>query len=92
MTTKKTETEVIETVEAAEPVETDPWKIMVDVKLPRAGANEEKSVFFSLNHYTCQIPRGKVVPVPKPIAERVKLYLEALEREEDVRDEIPSNF
>ena len=75
-----------------EVIETDPWKVMKDVRIPRGKAGEEKSVWFSLNDYTVQIPRGQTVSVPAPIAERVEMYLMALDNETDVRESIPNNL
>lgn len=74
-----------------EVIETDPWKIMKDVQIPR-GSSDEKSVPFSLNNYSTQIPCGKKVSVPYPVALRVEMYLRALERETDVRESIPNNL
>lgn len=75
-----------------EEVQQDPWKIMVDVKIPRGGRTDEKSVWFSVNDYTVSIPRGQTVKVPQPVAERVELWLQAMDAEQDFRESIPENF
>ena len=45
----------------------DPMKEMETIYLPKI-PGEDASLFVCLNGYTCLIPRGKSVEVPKPIA------------------------
>lgn len=55
----------------------DPWSIKKTVNLPRGGRNEATSVFVRLNNQGFQVPRGKPVEVPAPIAERLEILLRA---------------
>ena len=49
---------------AVEPItELDPWE-KVKYKLPRLGTND-MDVYVSVNDYTCIIPRGKTVEIPR---------------------------
>ena len=81
MAVKKTETvQETETVVEQENAY-DPWTDMRDVMLPRETGS--RSLYFSVNDYTCQIPRGQRVQVPYPIALAVEEYL----NNEVLRDE-----
>ena len=71
MATKKTtapaEEEIVETAEEAV---YDPWE-RVPVKLEReSGADEQ--VYVSVNDYSCIIPRGKTVMVPRCVKEEIE--------------------
>ena len=49
----------------------DPMKEMETIYLPKI-PGEDAGQFACLNGYTCVIPRGKSVEVPKPIAKIIK--------------------
>lgn len=59
----------------------DPMKEMETVYVPKV-PGEDASLFASLNGYTCLIPRGKSVEVPKPIAEIIHRSEKAREEAE----------
>ena len=42
---------------------------MVEVRLPKAPKTEQNFQFVGVNGKTFQVPRGKTVNVPKPVAE-----------------------
>ena len=81
MATKKTTTEdVIEEVQADLPVgpaPVNPWE-KVEVKLPRESGKDEM-VYVSVNEYSCIIPRGKSVMVPRFIKEELDRSAAAVE-------------
>lgn len=52
------------------------WKEMVEVRLPKAPKTEQNFQFVGVNGKTFQVPRGKSVKVPKPVAQ-VLAYSEA---------------
>ena len=94
MATKKTtvpEEEIIEEVKdvPAGPAKVDPWE-KVELKIGRDGAQEEM-IYISVNDYSCTVPRGKTVMVPRFIKEeweRSQAAKEALaEREEQLLDQ-----
>ena len=91
MATKKTtvpEEEIIEEVkdDLVGPAKVDPWE-KVELKIGRDGAQEEM-IYISVNDYSCTVPRGKTVMVPRFIKEeweRSQAAKEALaEREEQL--------
>lgn len=45
------------------------WEEMVEVRLPKAPKTEQNFQFVGVNGKTFQVPRGKTVNVPKPVAE-----------------------
>ena len=52
------------------------WDEMVEVRLPKAPKTEQNFQFVGVNGKTFQVPRGKSVKVPKPVAQ-VLAYPEA---------------
>ena len=52
------------------------WNEMVEVRLPKAPKNEQNFQFVGVNGRTYQVPKGKTVKVPKPVAQ-VLAYSEA---------------
>lgn len=67
MATKKTveqqDPEIVERI-----VPEDPWKVMVEVNIPR-GADKGNDVWVCVNGRSWQIPKGQRVQVPAPVAE-----------------------
>lgn len=45
------------------------WSEMVEVRLPKAPKTEQNFQFVGVNGKTFQVPKGKTVKVPKPVAE-----------------------
>ncbi len=45
------------------------WNEMVEVRLPKAPKTEQNFQFVGVNGKTFQVPRGKSVKVPKPVAQ-----------------------
>ena len=45
------------------------WSEMVEVRLPKAPKTEPNFQFVGVNGKTFQVPKGKTVKVPKPVAE-----------------------
>ena len=50
----------------------DVWKQTKEVLLPRAQENEQKFEFVCVNGRTFQVPKGKRVEVPLPVAEVIE--------------------
>ena len=50
----------------------DPWKNMVEIKLPKATNGEPNYVIASVNGRVFKIQRGVKVEVPAPIAEVIE--------------------
>lgn len=69
-----------ETAAAKKPVVSDAWERMRTVFLPRAMGREQKFLLVGVNGRRYQVPRGKPVEVPEPLAERIDIMLEAEER------------
>lgn len=44
----------------------------VPVKLPRLDGNGDEQVYVSVNDYSCIIPRGQTVMVPKFVADEIE--------------------
>lgn len=65
----KSNTDDDETKESVKPDPVSPWDVMVEVKLPKASKTEQNFQFVAVNGRTFQVPKGKRVKVPKPIAE-----------------------
>lgn len=61
----------------------DDWDIMVKIKLPKAPKTEQNFQFVAVNGRAFQVPRGKTVEVPKPIAVVLKYSEEAKEAAEE---------
>lgn len=61
----------------------DVWKKTKEVLLPRAQENEQKFEFVCVNGRTFQVPKGKRVEVPLPVAE----VLENAQRQMEHADE-----
>lgn len=71
--------------------QTDPWKQLMPVFIPRAMAGEQKFVMVGVNGRRYQVPRGKQVEVPLPLYERIMIMLEmenkAIEYQEKLRQD-----
>lgn len=70
----------------------DPWKDIRTIKLRRANKGEAKSVYVCVNGVAMQVPRGKTVPLPFPLWDRLMKMEEAEEALDDYRDEIPNEM
>lgn len=71
--------------------EQDPWSVMETVYIPREGKSDEKSHYFAVNGRTFNVPKGKSVSVPHPIAEQVREYLIAQARVTEFEESVPNN-
>ena len=69
--------------------QTDPWKTMKKIRLPRKPYGEEGYEFVGVNGKQYQVPCGKEVEVPLPIYKRLQITLAAREKLEDERAAIP---
>lgn len=70
MATKKATEEIIEETQENIPVgpaKVNPWE-KVELKIPR-GSSQEEMIYISVNDYSCTIPKGKSVMVPRFIKE-----------------------
>ena len=89
MATKKTTAPAEEAIEEIqEEAVYDPWE-RVPVKLPRVSGGEE-IVYVSVNDYSCTIPRGKTVEVPRFIKEELDRSEAAKEALDAKMDELLS--
>lgn len=64
----------------------DVWKKTKEVLLPRAQENEQKFEFVCVNGRTFQVPKGKRVEVPLPVAEVIEnaqMQMEQADRESE---------
>ena len=64
----------------------DVWKQTKEVLLPRAQENEQKFEFVCVNGRTFQVPKGKRVKVPLPVAEVIEnaqMQMEQADRESE---------
>lgn len=64
----------------------DVWKQTKEVMLPRAQENEQKFEFVCVNGRTFQVPKGKRVEVPLPVAEVIEnaqMQMEQADRESE---------
>ena len=64
----------------------DVWKQTKEVMLPRAQENEQKFEFVCVNGRTFQVPKGKRVEVPLPVAEvleNAQMQTEQADRESE---------
>lgn len=64
----------------------DVWKQTKEVLLPRAQENEQKFEFVCVNGRTFQVPKGKRVEVPLPVAEVIEnaqMQMEQADRESE---------
>ena len=64
----------------------DVWKQTKEVMLPRAQENEQKFEFVCVNSRTFQVPKGKRVKVPLPVAEVIEnaqMQMEQADRESE---------
>ena len=62
------------------------WKQTKEVLLPRAQENEQKFEFVCVNGRTFQVPKGKRVKVPLPVAEVIEnaqMQMEQADRESE---------
>ena len=69
---------------------TDPWKVMKTIRLPRKPKGEGNFEFVGVNGRQYQVPCGKDVEVPLPIYKRLMIMLDARDKVEDDRAEIPN--
>lgn len=69
-----------EATQAKKPVVSDAWERKRTVFLPRAMGREQKFLLVGVNGRRYQVPRGKPVEVPEPLAERIDIMLKAEER------------
>lgn len=69
--------------------QTDPWKIMKKIRLPRKPYGEEGYEFVGVNGKQYQVPCGKEDEVPLPIYKRLQITLAARDKLEDDRASIP---
>ena len=81
----------LQAAKAAQPVKTKPavsnaWDEKRTVFLPRAMGREQKFLLVGVNGRRYQVPRGKPVEVPLPLAERIEIMLDAEERAIKARD------
>lgn len=81
----------LQAAKAAQPVKTKPavsnaWNETRTVFLPRAMGREQKFLLVGVNGRRYQVPRGKPVEVPLPLAERIEIMQEAEERAIKARD------
>lgn len=60
-------------------VDEDPWKVERDIIIPRDGSNET-SEWVCVNGRSYQVPKGKRVTVPAPVAEVIENTLAMQER------------
>lgn len=72
------------------PVETLGWDDLREIRLPRAAKGEPNYEFVAVNGKGMQVPKGKTVSVPYPIYERLMLKMEAEEKLDDYRGDIPN--
>lgn len=79
MATKKEVEAVVEEVKPVKKAEKDPWRDMVEIKLPKPFPNEENFIIASVNGKVFKIKKGVPVKVPAPIAEVLEHSLEAEE-------------
>lgn len=68
------------------PAVSDAWERKRTVFLPRAMGREQKFLLVGVNGRRYQVPRGKPVEVPEPLAERIDIMMEAEERAIAARD------
>ena len=64
----------------------DVWQQTKEVLLPRAQENEQKFEFVCVNGRTFQVPKGKRVKVPLPVAEVIEnaqMQMEQADRESE---------
>ena len=64
----------------------DVWDVMKTIYLPRGQGNEEQSRFVAVNGRTFQVPKGKRVEVPLPVAEVIEnaqMQMEQADRESE---------
>ena len=64
----------------------DVWQQTQEVLLPRAQENEQKFEFVCVNGRTFQVPKGKRVEVPLPVAEVIEnaqMQMEQADRESE---------
>lgn len=83
MAVKKTVNETAEPIAQAPITDTDPWKKMVTIKLPKAPRGGDNYVIASVNGNAFKIERGVPVDVPAPIAE-------VIQHSEEMHDEADS--
>lgn len=69
---------------AAEPYS---WQDMREIRLPRDGSGENKSLYVCINGREFSVPAGKTVTVPYPVYERLKIREHGLELVQDILDQ-----
>lgn len=83
MAAKKTVTDTAEELAQAPIENTDPWKELVTIKIPKAPRGGENFVVASVNGNVYKIERGVAVDVPAPIAEVIQ-NAEEMSEEADI--------
>lgn len=83
MAVKKTVTDTAEELAQAPIENTDPWKELVTIKIPKAPRGGENFVVASVNGNVYKIERGVAVDVPAPIAEVIQ-NAEEMSEEADI--------
>lgn len=63
--------------------ETDPWKRMYSIRIPRAAIGQDNFIFASVNEHNYKIKRGEDVEVPEPIYEVIKNSFDAKDAADD---------
>ena len=76
---KEVEAVVEQETKSVKATSKDPWKDMVEIRLPKPLMNEENFVIASVNGKVFKIKKGIPVKVPAPIAEVLEHSLEAEE-------------
>ena len=79
------EPEVIETA-----VKRDPWRDMVEIKLPKGPKGEPNYEIVSVNGRVFKIKKGEKVKVPMPIAEVIEHSMEAQEEADEYMESVLS--
>lgn len=67
---------------------TSEWDEMVEVRLPKAPKTEQNFQFVGVNGRAFQVPKGKSVMVPKPVAEVIANSEKARQEAEDYESDL----
>ena len=82
--------EMLETAEVTMETGNDPWKEMVEIKLPKAPKGEPNYEIASVNGRVFKIKKGEKVKVPAPIAEVIEHSIEAQEEADEYMESVLS--
>ena len=69
-----------------------PWEVMLPISLPKGGKNDGKSVYVAVNGKGYQVPKGKVVNVPKPVHDRLMIMQAAEAETTDYERDVEGEF